>query len=126
MELALKLPWTNTANITINSTKTPTESMFPAASTDLGTVITSFGNAAIYVGAFLMFFWMAWGVFDYLRAEGNKEALAKARKRIQWAIAGFIILLIAFYMSDFLQDALLKNPSIWQRGGQRVQNLTKP
>lgn len=54
-----------------------------------------------------MFIWAAWGVFDYIRAEGNKEALAKARKRIQWAIVGFIILLFAFMISEFIQNSVL-------------------
>lgn len=76
--------------------------------TTLGQVLTTFGQVALYVGAFLMFFWAAWGVFDYIRAEGNKEALAKARKRIQWAIAGFIILLFAFFISDYLQPLLVR------------------
>jgi hypothetical protein len=82
---------------------------FPSNSTTLGSVITSFGQLALYVGGALMFFWAVWGVFDYIRAEGNKEALAKARKRIQWAIAGFVILLLAFFISDFTKQIL--NPT---------------
>lgn len=80
---------------------------FPTATTDLGQVITSFGEAALYIGGFLMFFWAVWGVFDYLLAEGNKEGLAKARKKIQWAIVGFIILLLAFFLSDLTKDILI-------------------
>lgn len=79
---------------------------FDPGSTDIGKVITDFGQVAIFVGGFLMFFWAAWGVYDYIRAEGNKEALVKARKRIQWAITGFIILLLAFFMSGFVQEFL--------------------
>ena len=72
----------------------------------MGSIITAFGQVALYAGGFLMFFWAAWGVFDYIRAEGNKEALAKARKRIQWAIVGFIILILSFFLSDFVRDYL--------------------
>lgn len=81
-------------------------SNFNPQTVKVGEVITQFGEVAIFVGGFLMFFWACWGVFDYIRAEGNKEALAKARKRIQWAIIGFIILLIAFFASEFVQEFL--------------------
>ena len=80
---------------------------FPTNSTTLGDIISTFGQVALYAGGFLMFFWAAWGVFDYIRAEGNKEALAKARKRIQWAIAGFVILLLSFFLSDFVQSVIV-------------------
>lgn len=103
MKLALQLPWSAVGNATVDN---PAKA-FPAGSTDLGKVITQFGEVALYIGGFMMFFWAVWGVFDYLRAEGNKEALAKARKRIQWAIAGFIILLMAFFISDLLRDILI-------------------
>lgn len=85
----------------------------------LASVISSLGEVALYVGAFLMFFWAAWGVFDYIRAEGNKEALAKARKRIQWAIVGFIILLLAFFLSNTVQTILKPDTS-------RLQEIKAP
>lgn len=65
-------------------------------------VINDVAEISIYIGGALMFFWALWGVFDYIRAEGNKEALAKARKKIQWAIVGFVILILAFFVSDLL------------------------
>lgn len=139
MKLALQIPWGPGSSPTSigNNPVTRTTLMDPSAvdpytgatgpAFTLGSILTQFANVAIYVGAFLMFFWAAWGVFDYIRAEGNKEALAKARKRIQWAIAGFIVLLLAFYISDFVKDSLLLNPdgSII-RPTQKLQNLTAP
>lgn len=104
MKLALSLPWQG-GNQIINPGYTPKPAFDPRGA-DLGSVITAFGEVAIYVGGFLMFFWAAWGVYDYIRAEGNKEALAKARKRIQWAIVGFIILLIAFFIGDVVEQLL--------------------
>lgn len=105
MKLALQIPF--------GADSAPTQvgynpaSNFNPVNLQLATVITEFGQVAIYVGAFLMFFWAIWGVFDYLKAEGNKEGLAKARKKIQWAIAGFVILLISFFISQALQDILV-------------------
>lgn len=109
-KLALSLPWSgSTGTITINDSANPA-SKFPLASTDLAKVVNTFGEVALYIGGFLMFLWAAWGVFDYIRAEGNKEALAKARKRIQWAIVGFIILILSFFLSDFVRNTL--NPGV--------------
>lgn len=103
MLLSLKLPWDGTNYTPINSN--PAKN-FPEGATDLATIINKFGEAALYIGGFLMFFWAVWGVFDYLLAEGNKEGLAKARKKIQWAIVGFIILLLAFFLSNTIKTIL--------------------
>lgn len=124
MKLALQLPWEGaTATIAPGFTPKPGSAFVPANS-DLGQIITSFSEVALYVGGFMMFFWAVWGVFDYLRAEGNKEALAKARKRIQWAIAGFIILLMAFFVSDFLYAVVVEKA--FPGWTQPIQNLTVP
>lgn len=72
----------------------------------IANTITVFAEPALLIGAFLMFFWAAWGVFDYIKAEGNKDALSKARRKIQWAIAGFFILVLAFFLSDTIRGIL--------------------
>jgi len=121
-KLALNLPWTNNSNINIHPSANPALT-FPADRTfELASVVNSFADVAIYIGATLMFFWMAWGVFDYIRAEGNKEALAKARKRIQWAVVGFIILLTSFFMSEFISDAFFANTTT----NQPIETLSRP
>lgn len=108
MRLSLVLPWADGPTRINNATMDSSKFTDPATGqVTLGYVITRFGEVALYAGAFLMFFWAAWGVFDYIRAEGNKEALAKARKRIQWAIAGFIILLMAFFIGDFVKNTVV-------------------
>jgi len=120
-KLTLNLPWTNNSYINIHPSANPA-SAFPAdKGFELAKVVNSFADAAIYIGATLMFFWMAWGVFDYIRAEGNKEALAKARKRIQWAVVGFIILLASFFMSKFISDAFFANTTT-----NRIETLSRP
>lgn len=123
MKIALTLPWSETPTITIRPDYTPTNNAFPATSFQLAQAINIFGEVALYVGGFLMFFWAAWGVFDYIRAEGNKEALAKARKRIQWAIAGFVILVISFFISDFVAAILSQGVGV---GSFRPPQLTDP
>lgn len=61
------------------------------------------------VAGFLMIYWLVWGVFQYLFAGGNKDALAKARARISWAIIGFLILTISFAISQYVQTLLPSN-----------------
>lgn len=82
---------------------------FPAQTTTIGSAATSLLDIGLYIGGTLMFFWAVWGVFDYLKAEGNKEGLAKARKKIQWAIAGFIILIFSFFISDYLVPLIARS-----------------
>lgn len=96
-KLALSLPgFSNVQNTPMN---TP-------AFNDAGKAISELSQVGLYVGGALMFFWAVWGVFDYIKGEGNKEALSKARKKIQWAIVGFVILVLTFFVSDFLQPIL--------------------
>ncbi len=123
LKIALTLPWT-TAPITINPNANPAQA-FPADSTfTLAAALNVFADVAIYVGTVLMFFWAAWGVFDYIRAEGNKESLAKARKRIQWAMVGFVILVISFFLSEFLSDFLFSGPGAARI--LKIQTLDRP
>ena len=117
MKIALIMENVGTGRV--NPGYTPNPEFNPVA-TDIGQFITAFGNVALYAGGFLMFFWAAWGVFDYLKAEGNKEALAKARKKIQWAIIGFMILIAAFSISSFAETILQPNQNV------KLQTITKP
>ncbi len=88
--------------------------------TSLGFVLSSFLNIVFLIAGFLMFYWLAWGVMQYIFAGGNKDALAKARARITWAITGFIILVISFAVSQYAQTLLPV------RENQPVTNLTAP
>lgn len=69
--------------------------------TKLGEVVSGFLNLAFLGAGFLMLSWFTWGAFQYLYAGGNKEALAKARARLIWAIAGFLIVVISFSISKY-------------------------
>lgn len=108
MKLALSLPWQGGPSEINNPTINPT--LFTDQTTGqvtVGAAVSRLLEVGLYVGGTLMFFWAIWGVFDYIRAEGNKEGLAKARKKIQWAIVGFIILLLSFFISEFISGILV-------------------
>lgn len=67
----------------------------------LGGVISGFLGLAFYLALFITFFWFIWGVYEYLAAQGQKEALATARDRIKWSIIGFVVLVMAFLVGNY-------------------------
>ena len=77
---------------------------------NLGFVISQALNLVFIGAGFLMFFWMLWGVFEYIIAGGEKDKLAKARSRIIWAIIGFVILILAFTVSQYVKDIIPQQP----------------
>lgn len=79
---------------------------FKTQFTDLGSVVSGFLEIALFVAGFLFALWLTWGVFKYLTAEGNKEDLVKARNHMRWALVGFIVVLLAFSISRYIQNII--------------------
>lgn len=71
---------------------------------DLGSMLTPLLNVAFYAAAFLAFYYLVWGAFLYITAQGNKENLAKARARITWAIIGLMVVLLAYFIAKFAAE----------------------
>lgn len=107
MELLIK-----SLALTINGWQIQPVPGFRFFASPLGTVLTEFLNVAFYMAGFLMIIWASWGVYEYLLAQGNKEALAKARNRIQWALIGFIIVILAFSISTYVRHFFPDNPNL--------------
>lgn len=78
---------------------------FPTAT--LGEILSKLFIVILFVASALMFYWMIWGVFHYIFAGGDKEGLGKAKKRITWAIVGFIIIVLSFALQQYLQTFLM-------------------
>lgn len=76
----------------------------PTSYKDLGSVISGAYELVIYIAGFLMLIWMFWGVFEYIFAGGDKTKLGKARSRITYSIVGFILVIAAFFIGDFVKD----------------------
>lgn len=87
---------------------------------DLTGVVSGFLNIGFFIAGFLLLAWFSWGVFQYIFASGNKESLAKARARIQWAIIGFLIVVISFAASQYIRTILPV------RENQRITPVTEP
>ncbi len=94
MKLALTLPGSN------NIVDSPVKEKF----TDLAGVLTGILNIVFYLAAFMAFFYILWGAFSYISAQGKKEDLAKARARITWAIIGLVIVFLAFILTQFIAE----------------------
>lgn len=58
------------------------------------------------IAAFLVILYFLLGAFKYLRAGGNKEETEAGRQMINHAIIGFIILMFAFLILQFILSKL--------------------
>lgn len=81
----------------------------PNKITNLGGLVSSFINIMFYAAIFLAFYFLVWGAFAYIMAQGKKEDLAKARDRITWALIGLIIILLSFFIASFVTEILKTN-----------------
>ncbi len=93
--LALKLPGGNEITGPENLNKN---------FTNLASVLSNLLNIAFYVAVFLAFYFLVWGAFAYIMAQGKKEDLAKARARLTWAIIGLIVVLLAYLLAKFASE----------------------
>ena len=73
----------------------------------LGGFLTEFYQVVFLLATFLAFYWLTWGVFEYIFAGGDKQKLGNARGRITWAIIGLIFVLLAYLLAQFLAQILL-------------------
>ncbi len=67
------------------------------------------------VASTLVVIYFLWGAFNFLKSGGNKEEVAGARNMITHAIIGFIILIFAFLILQFLLSNLfgITNPLLF-------------
>lgn len=96
IRLALTLPG-QTSSI-------PNPSGFNPQLTGVASVISAFLNIALYIGAFLAFYWLIWAAFQYIIASGKKEDLAKARERIRWALIGLVVIFAAYFIAKYASE----------------------
>lgn len=70
--------------------------------TSLGEGTNKLINPLFSVGAFLVILYFLLGAFKFLKAGGNKEDMDSARQMITHAIVGFIILMFAFFILQYI------------------------
>lgn len=74
--------------------------------TSLGQATSQLVTPTFSIASFLVIIYFLIGAFKYLRAGGNKEELQGARQMITHAMIGFIILIFAFFILQFLLSSL--------------------
>lgn len=67
----------------------------------LGDFLIGLINIIFYIAVFLTFYYLVWGAFAYIMAQGKKEDLAKARARITWALIGLIVIFLSFAVAKY-------------------------
>ncbi len=72
----------------------------------IGRLITDILPIVLYFAVFLALIMLLWASLRWIFSGGNKEAVAKARARITWAIVGLAITFIALFISNFVRDIL--------------------
>lgn len=78
--------------------------------TNLGDFLSGFFNIVLFIAGALMLSWMAWGIFQYIFAGGDKDKLGQAQKRITWAIVGFLLVVASFAVSQYVRQFFPAQP----------------
>lgn len=76
-----------------------------------GEFISGLYQVTFLIAIFVALYWLAWGIFEYIFAGGDKQKLGSARNRIMWAIIGLIFILLAFLIAQFAAQILLPEGS---------------
>lgn len=82
----------------------PPNLVFSGDNANLASIVSSLLNIAFYIGAFLAFYYLIWGAFQYILSSGDKEALGKARARITWALVGLIFIVFAYLIATYASE----------------------
>ncbi len=80
----------------------------PSPFCSLGTATSQLVDPIFSIAAFLVILYFLLGAFRYLKSGENKEEVEAARKMITHAIVGFIILMFAFLVLQFLLSNLFQ------------------
>ena len=74
----------------------------------IGNFITNALTIAFGIAVLLVLAYLIWGAFEWITSGGDKDNVAKARNMITHAIIGFIILMFAFLILQFLLSSLFE------------------
>lgn len=79
---------------------------FGPSFSSFGDIISKLVPTIFSVAAAAVVIYFLWGAFNWLKSGGNKEEIAGARNMITHAVIGFIILMFAFIILQFLLSSL--------------------
>lgn len=82
--------------------------------TSLGEIVSQLVNPVFSIAAAAVVLYFLFGAFKFIQSRGNKEEVAAAQNIIIHAIIGFIILMSAFLILQFLMSSLFKNTEVFR------------
>ena len=81
----------------------------PGTGQEMGTIGAVVSEILKYLYPFaglILFFMLIWGGFSFLTAAGDEEKIKSGQQRITWAVVGFLVLFVAFWLMRLLQFVL--------------------
>ncbi len=69
------------------------------AAAGVGGIISMLLSFLYAIAAVILFFLFVWGGFDILTSQGNEEKVSSGGQKITSGIIGFILLLLAFFIT---------------------------
>ncbi len=72
----------------------------------IGYLISEGLNVVLYIAFFLVFILLVIGIFRYIFSQGNKDALAKARARVTYALIGFFLVILSIAITQYVKQVL--------------------
>lgn len=74
--------------------------------TDLATIIEKVLNGVSIIAGLVVFIYLIMGGFEFLSSAGETEKVAKAQKKITFAIIGLIVILASYAIAKFILNVL--------------------
>lgn len=71
--------------------------------TDIGKIISAFLPYILTISGLILFGILIWGGFELLTSGGNPESIKKAQGRITAALIGFLIIFLAYWLTQLLE-----------------------
>jgi hypothetical protein len=69
-------------------------------------IVSSLIDYIYPLGGLLVLVYLIFAGFQYMTSYGDPKAIAAAQQRITWAIVGFLVLFLAYWITTFIGNAL--------------------
>lgn len=76
---------------------------FPVATADLGTIINEFLKYLFPLAGLLLFAYLVMAGFSFLTSGGEPKAMEQAKEKITHALAGFLLIFVAYWLVQLLE-----------------------
>jgi len=91
------------ADVTIPGSDTPFVDPLSNKFPNIASVVNQAMPLVFAIAGIILLVYLVWGGFDYMTAMGDPEKAGAGRARITNAIVGFVIIFIAFWLTQILK-----------------------